>query len=152
MGATRPAGKMQCSYTISKGSQTARITLMSVSLCHKNPDARRVAPISACVWCLRLVVAFFADFINASPNQLAQLTDFQYALCDGAKKVTKPGNEQTLCMSNLYQNPVTNHNTRIYGTNNYTFIPIRGIILYELFYQSPGFMQSMPQTVPVIVI
>ena len=71
MGATRPAsGKMQCSYTISKGSQTARITLMSVSLCHKNPDARRVAPISACVWCLRLVVAFFADFINASPNQL----------------------------------------------------------------------------------
>ena len=35
---------------ISKGSQTARITLMSVSLCHKNPDARRVAPpISACV-------------------------------------------------------------------------------------------------------
>ena len=153
MGATRPASeKMQCSYTISKGSQTARITLMSVSLCHKNPDARRVAPISACVWCLRLVVAFFADFINASPNQLAQLTDFQYALCDGAKKVTKPGNEQTLCMSNLYQNPVTNHNTRIYGTNNYTFIPIRGIILYELFYQSPGFMQSMPQTVPVIVI
>ena len=58
-GATRPAsGKMQCSYAISKGSQTARITLMSVSLCHKNPDARRVAPISACVWCLRLVVAF----------------------------------------------------------------------------------------------
>ena len=43
------SGKMQCSYTISKGSQTARITLMSVSLCHKNPDAGRVAPISACV-------------------------------------------------------------------------------------------------------
>ena len=42
-------GEMQCTYTISKGSQTARITLMSVSLCHKNPDARRVAPISACV-------------------------------------------------------------------------------------------------------
>ncbi len=124
MGATRPAGKMQCSYTISKGSQTARITLMSVSLCHKNPDARRVAPISACVWCLRLVVAFFADFVNASPNQLTQLTDFQYALCDGEKKVTKSGNEHTLCMSNLYQNPVTNHNTRIYVTNNYTFIAI----------------------------
>jgi hypothetical protein len=99
MGATRPAEKMQCSYTISKGSQTARITLMSVSLCHKNPDARRVAPISACVWCLRLVVAFFANFVNASPNQLTQLTDFQYALCDGAKKLTKSGNEQTLCMS-----------------------------------------------------
>ena len=44
MGATRLAsGKMQCSYTISKGSQTAQITLMSVSLCHKNPDAGRVA-------------------------------------------------------------------------------------------------------------
>ncbi len=152
MGATRPAGKMQCSYTISKGSQTARITLMSVSLCHKNPDARRVAPISACVWCLRLVVVFFADFINASPNQLAQLTDFQYALCDGAKKVTKSGNEQTLCMPNLYQNPVTNHNTRIYGTNNYTFIAIRGIILYGLFHQSPGFMQSVPQAMSVVVI
>ncbi len=51
MGATRLAsGKMQCSYTISKGSQTARITLMSVSLCHKNPDAGRVAPISGSVW------------------------------------------------------------------------------------------------------
>ena len=60
-GATRPAsGKMQCSYTISKGSQTARITLMSVSLCHKNPDAGRVAPISGSVWCLRLVLAFGA--------------------------------------------------------------------------------------------
>ena len=56
MGATRLAsGKMQCSYTISKGSQTARITLMSVSLCHKNPDAGRVAPISGSVWCLRFV-------------------------------------------------------------------------------------------------
>ena len=55
MGATRLAsGKMQCSYTISKGSQTARITLMSVSLCHKNPDARRVA-ISDSVWRLRFV-------------------------------------------------------------------------------------------------
>ena len=45
MGVTRLAsGKMQCSYTMSKGSQTAQITLMSVSLCHKNPDnAGRVA-------------------------------------------------------------------------------------------------------------
>ena len=59
MGATRLAsGKMQCSYTISKGSQTALITLKSVNLCHKNPDAGRVAPISGSVWCLRLVVAF----------------------------------------------------------------------------------------------
>ena len=54
MGATRLAsGKLQCSYTISKGSQTAQITLMPVSLCHKNPAGR--VPISACVWCLRLV-------------------------------------------------------------------------------------------------
>ena len=49
------SGKMQCSYTISKGSQTARITLMSVSLCHKNPDAGGVAPIGGSVWCLRFV-------------------------------------------------------------------------------------------------
>ena len=73
-------------------------------------------------------------------------------LYDGAKKVMKSGNEQTLYMVNLHQNPVTIHNTRIYGTNNYTFVPTVGIILYELFHQSPGFMQSMPQTVPVIVI
>lgn len=46
------------------------------------------------------MVAFFADFVNALHNQLTQLTDFQYALCDGAKKVMKPGNEQTLYMSN----------------------------------------------------
>ena len=76
MGVTRLAsGKMQCSYTMSKGSQTAQITLMSVSLCHKNPDnAGRVAPISGSVWCLRLVLAFGAlsppDFVNASPYQI----------------------------------------------------------------------------------
>ena len=34
----------------------------------------------------RLVVAFFSDFFNASPNQMTQLIDFQYALCDGTKK------------------------------------------------------------------
>ena len=51
MGATRLAsGKMQCSYTISKGSQTVLITLKSVNLCHKSPDAGRVAPISGSVW------------------------------------------------------------------------------------------------------
>jgi hypothetical protein len=71
MGATRLAsGKMQCSYTISKGSQTALITRLFVSLCLKNPDAGRVAPISGSVLYLRLVVAFFADFVNASPNQM----------------------------------------------------------------------------------
>ena len=36
----------------------------------------------ACV----LVVALFSDFVNASPNQMTQFTDFQYALCDGAGK------------------------------------------------------------------
>ena len=71
MGATRLAsGKMQCSYTISKGSQTALITRLFVSLCLKNPDAGRVAPISGSVLYLRLVVAFFADFVNAPPNQM----------------------------------------------------------------------------------
>ena len=39
-----------------------------------------------CVLCLRLVVALFSDFVNASPNQMTQLTDFQYALSDGAGK------------------------------------------------------------------
>ena len=34
----------------------------------------------------RFVVAFFADFVNTSPNQMTQLIDFQYALCDGTKK------------------------------------------------------------------
>ena len=38
------------------------------------------------VLCLRLVVALFSDFVNASPNQMKQLTDYQYALCDGAGK------------------------------------------------------------------
>ena len=71
MGATRLAsGKMQCSYTISKGSQTALITRLFVSLCLKNPDAGRVAPISGSVLCLHLVVAFFADFVNAPLNQM----------------------------------------------------------------------------------
>ena len=61
MGVTRLAsGKMQCSYTMSKGSQTAQITLMSVSLCHKNPErgTRRsplVVAFGGSVWCLRFV-------------------------------------------------------------------------------------------------
>ena len=58
---------------------------MSVNLALK-PAARRVAPISDSVLCLRLVVAFFADFVNVPPNQITRLTDFQYALCDGAEK------------------------------------------------------------------
>ena len=64
MGATRLAsGKMQCSYTISKGSQTALITRLFVSLCLKNPDAGRVAPPLVIAFCgsvlyLRLVLAF----------------------------------------------------------------------------------------------
>ena len=70
MGATRLAsGKMQCSYTISKGSQTALITLKSVNLCL---DARRGTRRPH--WCLRFVLAFCAlsppDFVNASPYQM----------------------------------------------------------------------------------
>ena len=57
MGATRPASGIKAKvHTPNKGSQTAVITHMSVSLYLKNPDAGRVAPISACVWCLRLVL------------------------------------------------------------------------------------------------
>ena len=46
MGATRLAsGKI----VLNKGSQIVLISLLSVSLCFNFPDARRVAPISACV-------------------------------------------------------------------------------------------------------
>ena len=46
MGATRPASgiKAKAHTPTNKGSQTALITRFSVSLCHKNPDAGRVAP------------------------------------------------------------------------------------------------------------
>mgnify|MGYP007030226362 FL=1 len=48
MGATRLAsGKI----ALNKGSQIVLISLLSVSLCFNFPDARRVAPISACVGC-----------------------------------------------------------------------------------------------------
>ena len=54
MGATRLAsGKI----ALNKGSQIVLISLLSVSPCFNFPDARRVAPISACVGCLRLVLA-----------------------------------------------------------------------------------------------
>ena len=50
MGATRPASGIKAkAQTPNKGSQTPLITRLSVSLCLKNPDAGRVAPISACV-------------------------------------------------------------------------------------------------------
>ena len=50
MGATRPASGIKAKvHTPNKGSQTALITRLFVSLCLKNPDAGRVAPISACV-------------------------------------------------------------------------------------------------------
>ena len=59
MGATRPASGIKAkAHTPNKSLQTARIIHPSVSLYLKNPDAGRVAPISACVWCLRLVIAF----------------------------------------------------------------------------------------------
>ena len=61
MGATRPASGIKAkAQTSNKGLQTALIARLSVSLCLKNPDAGRVAPISACVWCLRFVLAFSA--------------------------------------------------------------------------------------------
>ena len=42
MGATRPASGIKAkTYTPNKGSQTALITCLSVSLCLKNPDAGR---------------------------------------------------------------------------------------------------------------
>ena len=51
MGATRPASGIKAKvHTPNKGSQTALITRLSVNFCLKNPDAGRVAPISACVW------------------------------------------------------------------------------------------------------
>ena len=50
MGATRLASGIKAkAHTPNKGSQTPLITRLSVSLCLKNPDAGRVAPISACV-------------------------------------------------------------------------------------------------------
>ena len=70
MGATRPASERCYVHTLNKGSQTAVITRLSVSLClkflkiptqdeaaEKCPDAGRVAPISACVVRLRCEVA-----------------------------------------------------------------------------------------------
>ncbi len=54
MGATRPASGIKAkAYTPNKDSQTALITRLSVNFFLKNPDAGRVAPISACVWCLK---------------------------------------------------------------------------------------------------
>jgi hypothetical protein len=46
MGATRPASGIKAkAHTPNKSSQTALITRLLVSLCLKNPDAGRVAPI-----------------------------------------------------------------------------------------------------------
>ena len=47
MGAMRLASGIKAkAHTLNKGSQTALITRLFVSLCLKNPDAGRVAPIS----------------------------------------------------------------------------------------------------------
>ena len=61
MGATRPASGIKVkAHTLNKGSQTALITRLFVSLCLnarreskllKKNEAGRVAPISACVFC-----------------------------------------------------------------------------------------------------
>ena len=75
MGATRLASGIKAkAHTPNKGSRTVLITLMSVSLALKS-DAGRVAPPLVLAFCdsvlyLRLVVAFFADFVNAPPNQM----------------------------------------------------------------------------------
>ena len=58
MGATRPASGQF--HTLNKGSQTALITRLSVSLC-LNARRETRAPIRACVWCLRLVLTFRAS-------------------------------------------------------------------------------------------
>ena len=52
MGATRPASGIKAkAHTPNKGSQTALITRLLVSLCLKNPDnAGRVAPIRGSVF------------------------------------------------------------------------------------------------------
>ena len=48
--ATRPASGIKAkAHTPNKGSQTALITRLFVSLCLKNPDAGRVAPIRGSV-------------------------------------------------------------------------------------------------------
>ena len=75
MGATRLASGIKAkAHTPNKGSQTALITRLFVSLCLKNPtrDASPPLVIAFCgsVLCLRLVVAFFADFVNAPLNQM----------------------------------------------------------------------------------
>ena len=69
MGATRPASVFCCLVSRQRPAELKqRLTdmrvisavcepLFSVLTLHF-PDARRVAPISACVWCLHLVVAF----------------------------------------------------------------------------------------------
>ena len=70
---------MQCSYT-DKGSQTALITCLSVSLCLN--AAGRVAPIRACVLWKCLVVAFSDSVWNLdwclSPRAHLRFTWQQY--------------------------------------------------------------------------
>ena len=56
----RRVSRRKCNaYTLNKGSQTALITLKSVSLCF-NARTRDASPISGSVLCLRLVLAFSA--------------------------------------------------------------------------------------------
>ena len=62
------------------------ITRLSVSLCLKNPDAGRVAPISACVLCLRLVVAFFQTSLMRHPISICAI--------QWRRKVTKSGQKK----------------------------------------------------------
>ena len=58
------ASREKCAaHTLNKGSQTALITRLAVSLCLDFPDAGRVAPISACVFSQRL-----SDRANLNPK------------------------------------------------------------------------------------
>ena len=86
MGATRLASGIKAkAHTLNKGSQTALITRLFVSLCLKNPDAGRVAPISGSVWDMCLVVAgplpyynnLHAEHLTSYTNML-QLIGYQY--------------------------------------------------------------------------
>ena len=65
MGATRPASGIKAKiHTPNKGSQTVLITRLYVNFCPKNPDAGRVAPISACVWCLNPFYGYVSPDAN----------------------------------------------------------------------------------------
>ena len=87
MGATRLASGIKAkAHTPNKGSQTPLITRLSVSLCLKNPDAGRVAPIRGSVLCLRLVVAFFQTSLMRHPISICAIQWRRKVAKSGQKK------------------------------------------------------------------